>query len=72
MPTLVLEDGKRSMFGSQVILQYIDSIAPTDKRILPPDSDSTRFDELVLESLADSILDAALLCRYETAVRVSL
>lgn len=72
VPTLVLENGKRSLFGSQVILQYIDSIAPSGKQILPPASDSTRYDELVLESLADSILDAALLIRYEVAVRVSI
>lgn len=71
MPTLVIDDGKRSMFGSQVILQYIDSIAPSGKQILPPTSDTTRYDELVLESLVDSILDAALLVRYEVSVRVS-
>lgn len=70
VPTLNVDD-KRSMFGSQVILQYIDSIAPADKQILPPTTEASRCDELVLESLADSILDAALLCRYEVAVRVS-
>ena len=58
------------MFGSQVIVQYIDSIAPSDKKILPPADDTSRFDEFVLESIADSILDAALLCRYEVGVRV--
>jgi glutathione S-transferase len=70
VPTLVLE-GNRPIFGSQVILQYLDSIAPEDKRILPPTSDTTRYDELVLESLADALLDAALLYRYEITGRVS-
>lgn len=52
-------------------MQYLDSIAPEDKRILPPTSDTTRYDELVLESLADALLDAALLYRYEITGRVS-
>lgn len=53
-------------------MQYFDSLAPADKRILPPTEDTRRYDELVLESLADALLDAALLCRYETTARVSL
>lgn len=68
VPTLVLE-GNRPIFGSQVIMQYLDSLAPADKRILPPAEDTTRYDELVLESLADALLDAALLCRYEVTTR---
>ncbi|KAK9896763.1 hypothetical protein P389DRAFT_172156 [Cystobasidium minutum MCA 4210] len=68
VPTLLV-DGTRPIFGSQTIVQYIDSIAPSDKKILPPTEDTTRYDELVLESMADSVLDAALLTRYETAVR---
>lgn len=60
------------MFGSQVILQYLDSIASSDKKLLPPAEDASRYDDLVIESIADSILDAALLCRYEVAFRVRL
>lgn len=71
VPTLVLE-GNRPIFGSQVIMQYFDSLVAADKRILPSTEDSKRYDELVLESLADALLDAALLYRYEITARVSL
>lgn len=71
MPTLVLE-GNRPIFGSQAICQYLNSQATPDKRILPKEDDQARYDELVLESLADSLLDAALLYRYEVTGRVGL
>lgn len=69
VPTLVME-GNRPIFGSQVICQYLNSQASPDKKLLPGEGDPTRYDELVLESLADSLLDAALLYRYEITARV--
>ncbi|KAL8276630.1 hypothetical protein RQP46_010979 [Phenoliferia psychrophenolica] len=67
IPALVLEGG-RPIFGSQAILQYLDSQAP-GKNLLPPPSDPARYDELTLEALGDGLLDAALLIRYETTMR---
>ena len=65
VPSALLENDQ-PLFDSRVICAYVDSIAegpsvyPTDER---------RFTVLMLEALADSILDACLLCRYETVMR---
>lgn len=66
VPTLLLDDG-RALFDSRVICAYVDAQAETP-RLMPADSDE-RFAVLTLEALADSILDAALLARYETIMR---
>lgn len=63
---MVLEGG-RCFFGSQTIIQYLDSLAVPERKVLP--SNDTRYDELTLESLADTILDACLLVRYEISTR---
>lgn len=66
VPTLLLEDG-RALYDSRVICAYID--AQTEEPRLLPASAGERFAVLTVEALADSILDAALLARYETVMR---
>jgi glutathione S-transferase len=66
VPTAVLPDGQ-ALFDSRVICAYVDTLSETPR--LVPTSHDERFRVLTLEALADSILDAALLCRYETVMR---
>ncbi|MBA1154589.1 glutathione S-transferase [Microvirga mediterraneensis] len=66
VPTAILPDGQ-SLFDSRVICAYVDTLSDTPR--LVPASHEERFRALTLEALADSILDAALLCRYETVLR---
>lgn len=54
------------LFDSRVITQYVDTLAAPEGSIYPADR---RFEILTLEALGDSILDACLLCRYETVMR---
>ncbi|MCR4268723.1 glutathione S-transferase [Nitratireductor sp. ZSWI3] len=65
VPTMLLDDGS-ALFDSRVICAYVDAQA-AEPRLMP--SDAGRFRVLTLEALADSILDAALLARYETVMR---
>ena len=65
IPTLVLADG-RAIYDSRVIVDYLDSL--TD-RALAPRSGDARWAALVEQAAADGILDAALLSRYELAMR---
>jgi glutathione S-transferase len=64
-PTLVLDDG-RAIYDSRVIVDYLDSL--TD-RALAPRSGDARWAALVEQAACDGILDAALLSRYELAMR---
>jgi glutathione S-transferase len=66
IPCLVI-DGGTAIFDSNVICEYLDSLAPTP--LLFPKGGSERFKTLVLASLADGILDAALLLVYEKRFR---
>ena len=66
IPCLVI-DGGTAIFDSHVICEYLDSLAPTP--VLFPKSGPERFKTLVLGSLADGILDAALLLVYEKRFR---
>lgn len=54
------------LFDSRVICAYIDSIGEAGESLYPTDR---RFTVLTLEALGDSILDACLLHRYESALR---
>lgn len=66
VPTLITDDGT-ALFDSRVIIAYLDSLAPEPALI--PASGPERFAVLTLEALGDSIMDAALLARYEEALR---
>ena len=62
----LITDGGQALFDSAVITAYIDQLkAP---HLTPADS-KARFEALTLEALADGMLDAGLLMRYETAMR---
>ncbi len=65
IPALETNDGK-VLYDSSVICEYLDSLHNVE-RLIP--SDAARWDALRLQSLCDGILDAAVLCRYETFVR---
>ena len=66
VPALITESGT-AIFDSHVVCEYLDSLAPSP--VLFPKSGQERWDTLVLGSLADGILDAALLLVYEKRFR---
>ena len=65
IPALVLADGT-ALFDSRVICEYLDarSVGP---RLFP--EGEARWDALARQALADGLLDAALLLRYERVMR---
>jgi glutathione S-transferase len=65
IPTLVREDGV-AIYDSAVILEYLDFLAGGGK-LLP--AGEARFDVLTRASLADGVIDAAILTVYETRWR---
>ena len=66
IPALVTDSGE-TLFDSRVICEYLDTLH-TGRKFFP-ESGPRRFTSLRRQSLTDGILDAAVLCRYETAVR---
>ncbi|MGZ6018601.1 MAG: glutathione S-transferase [Phenylobacterium sp.] len=66
IPALALEDGT-VLFDSRVIVEYLDHRAGGG--LLPVAGDPERWQTLRLQAVADGLLDAALLMRYETALR---
>ena len=60
-------DGGEVIFDSVVICEYLDSLH--DGRKLFPPAGGARWRALTLMSLADGILDAGVLCRYEQLLR---
>ncbi|MDE1167021.1 MAG: glutathione S-transferase [Pseudomonas sp.] len=66
IPALRLADGA-VLHDSRVILDYLDQQHVGNPLI--PREGSARWRRLTIASLADAILDAALLIRYETAMR---
>lgn len=66
VPTLLTEAGV-PLFDSRVICEYLDSLHQGPK-LLPPEREQ-RWRVLRLQALADGLLDAAVLCRYEATVR---
>lgn len=64
IPALVTKDGQ-TIFDSPVICEYLDSLHRRPK--LLPAKGKARWSALRRQALADGILDAALLRRYETA-----
>lgn len=66
IPALVLADGT-VLYDSRVVLEYLDHVAGGDGVI--PMEPGARFAALRLQALADGMMDAALLRRYETVMR---
>jgi glutathione S-transferase len=66
LPALVLDDGT-ALFDSRVIVEYLDHRAGGG--LLPAADDPERWQTLRLQAIADGLLDAALLSRYEVALR---
>ncbi|MGG4773762.1 glutathione S-transferase family protein [Alcaligenaceae bacterium 429] len=65
VPCAILPNGA-PLFDSRVISQYVDSLGTPENSLYPADR---RFEILTLEALGDAMLDACLLCRYETVMR---
>jgi glutathione S-transferase len=66
IPALVLDDGS-VLFDSRVIVDYLDHLAGGG--LVPPRSDPEHWRASRIQATADGILDAALLMRYEVALR---
>jgi glutathione S-transferase len=66
IPCLVLDDGT-ALYDSRVICEYLDSLH-AGSRFFPTDGPA-RWTALRLQALADGIMDAALLARYEAFLR---
>jgi glutathione S-transferase len=62
VPCLVTDDGL-SLFGSQLICEYLDSLG--DEQPLFPERGAARWRALKFQALGDGILDAAVPCRGE-------
>jgi glutathione S-transferase len=65
VPTMILDDGT-VLFDSRVICEYLDQLG---KGSFFPAAGAERWRVLTEQSLADGILDAALLARYEGTLR---
>jgi glutathione S-transferase len=66
IPALVTDAGE-TLYDSSVICEYLDTLH--QKRKFFPETGRQRFAAMRRQALTDGILDAAVLCRYETAVR---
>ncbi len=65
VPTLVTDDGT-VLYDSRVICEYLNTLG--DGHLLPSHGPK-RWSALADQSLADGVMDAAVLTRYESAVR---
>src|SRR3954470_24416761 len=63
IPTLLLDDGT-ALYDSRVIVEFLDSVSPISRLI--PDATRDRVAVRRWEALADGVLDAGLLVRYES------
>lgn len=68
IPTLLLDDGS-ALYDSRVICDYLEHLAVEVGHFPVINQGRTRFAVLRRQALADGLLDAALLHRYETALR---
>src|SRR5262245_19040505 len=66
IPALIVEDST-AIFDSHVICEYLDTLAPSP--VLFPKGGVERIKTLTLGSLADGMMDAALLLVYEKRFR---
>ncbi|HEX7438203.1 MAG TPA: glutathione S-transferase N-terminal domain-containing protein [Caldimonas sp.] len=62
VPCLVMEGGE-AVFDSRVIVEYLDTRSPVSRLI--PEASRERIEVRTWESLADGVLDAAILARLE-------
>lgn len=65
IPALIAEDGQ-ALYDSAVICEYLDALGGT--HLIPPEGPE-RWSVRRQEALADALLDAAVITRYELAVR---
>lgn len=65
VPTFLTDDGQ-VLYDSRVICEYLDDLAGGS---LFPRAGKARWETLTLQSLADGMLDACLLARYEDVAR---
>ena len=65
IPSLTLDDGS-TLYDSRVIAEYLDALAGA--KLFPP-SGPNRWTALRQQALADGLLDAAILIRYERVLR---
>ena len=63
IPTLVTDDGT-ALFDSPVICEYLDSLH-AGRKLFPP-AGPARWTALRQQAVGDGILDAGILCRYES------
>jgi len=63
VPTLVLDDDT-ALYDSRVIVEFLDAASPASRLI--PESNRERLAVRRWEALADGVLDAGLLVRYES------
>jgi len=66
VPCLVMEDGG-AVFDSSVIVEYLDTLTPVNRMI--PQGSRERLEVRCWETLADGLLDAAVLVRQEQTQR---
>lgn len=66
IPALILEDGT-ALYDSPVICEYLDTLAGGNR--IFPHAGAARWTALRRQSIADGIMDAAVLTRYEDTVR---
>lgn len=66
IPALTTDNGE-TLYDSCVICEYLDTLHRGRK--LFPEGGAQRFAALRRQALTDGVLDAAVLCRYELAVR---
>ena len=62
IPALALDDG-RALYDSRVIVEFLDNVSPVNRLI--PAENRERSEVKRWEALADGVLDASLLIRYE-------
>ena len=66
IPTLITDDGM-ALYDSPVVCEYLDALAGGHR--IFPSSGTARWTALRRQALADGIMDAAVLTRYEEAAR---
>lgn len=66
LPALLLDDGT-ALYDSPVICEYLDGLH-AGRRLFPP-AGPARWTALKLQAQGDGLLDAAILARYEMALR---